>query len=88
MSVSVIASRCVGDRGKETIWGDCLVDARFSSLEEAMIEGKKHCGRGMSVIVRPNYNEQDERGGYYREWRSFHGEAFKECRWATSLKVE
>lgn len=55
--------------------------------EAALREGKKFVGPGLAVIVRPNYNElvgvNGERHGY-REWRSFNGEAFEECRFGHS----
>ena len=36
---------------------------------------------GLSVTVRPAYNEVDDKGkGYFRIWRSFNGEALKEVR--------
>lgn len=35
----------------------------------------------LCVIVRPNYGETDEKGRFFREWRSFDGEPLKEIRW-------
>jgi hypothetical protein len=76
-TVQVIVSRCVGDR----IYGDRLVDQTFSSLTQAKLLGAANKAEGKSVIVRPNYNEEDEKGRFFREWRSFNGESFKEVRW-------
>ena len=38
---------------------------------------------GISVLLRPHYNETDEEGKrFYREWRSFDGGEFKEVRFS------
>ena len=76
--VCVIVSKCIGDR----IYGDRLVDEKLSSVEDAKALGEKHRAAGQSVVVRPNYNEEDSDGRFFREWRSFDGTPFKECRFA------
>lgn len=85
-SVSVIVSACVkGTKvGEGRTFGDRLFDATFPSLDAAMEEGRFQCGDGRSVVVRPSYNEKDEIGCFFREWRSFNGEALKEARFAIS----
>lgn len=62
----------------------------FDKLEDAQKMGnicveehqKRDKGRNLRgfVIVRPQYNEvhSDDKGIYYREWRSFNGEQLKE----------
>lgn len=76
-TISVLVSKCIQDR----IWGDRLFDENFLSLEEAQNIGISKKVPGVCVIVRPSYNEKDEKGTFFREWRSFNGEPFKECRW-------
>ena len=78
----LIVSLCVKGTppGEGRIYGQRIIDKLFFSLEEAMTEGKFHCGEGRSVLVRPNYNEKDGKGSFFREWRSFNGEALKEVR--------
>lgn len=80
--VSVIVSRCVKNTppGEGRIYGDRIVDTGFDTVSEALEEGKFQCGDGRSVVVRPNYNESDADGTFYREWRSFNGEQLKEVR--------
>jgi len=75
--VSVIVSKCVGER----IYGDRLIDATYPTLDTARKLGETYRGNGKSVIVRPLYNESDDDGRFFREWRSFDGGEFKECRW-------
>ncbi len=78
-NVAVIVVRC----NKDTVWGERLVDARLANLEDARALGETKRAPGMCVIVRPTYNETDDAGKrFYREWRSFNGEPFKECRWS------
>jgi hypothetical protein len=78
VTISVIVGEC---DGSGRLIGSRLFDERYPTLEEAMRVGKHKCADGMSVIVRPNYNEKDSRGDFFREWRSFNGDAFKECKW-------
>lgn len=82
MNISVIVSRCVKKTppGTGTIYGDRLLEIKVVTIEEGMVQGNLHLADGRSVIVRPNYNETDEKGGFFREWRSFNGEALKEVR--------
>lgn len=50
-------------------------------------------GQGRSVVIRPKFNETTikagdevpELDGFFREWRSFDGGAFKECSWPSPL---
>jgi hypothetical protein len=58
-----------------------ISEQSLSTLEEALILGNSLVGERLSVIVRPSYNEKDASGKFFREWRSFNGEPFKECRW-------
>lgn len=78
-NVSVIVSKC-NDEGR--IFGDRLFDEKYPTVEEARAIGLTKCADGVSVIIRPNYNETDSEGRHFREWRSFNGAAFKECRFA------
>lgn len=79
MNVSVIVTKCAGG----TIFGERLVDERFPNVDEAKALGNTKIAAGMSVLVRPNYNETDADGTFYREWRSFNGEDFREVRFGT-----
>lgn len=81
--VAVIVSPCVKGtpEGEGRIYGERLVDKTFPTVEEALKQGGLYRTLGQSVVVRPRYNEKDEKGSYFREWRSFNGEPFKECRW-------
>lgn len=81
--VHLIVSKCVGSGDKIRTYGECILDITYDTAEEAMAEGKKHQDKGVGVLVRPNYNEGD--GTWYREWRSFHGEPFKEVRFEISF---
>ena len=77
-TITVITCKCVGDL---TVYGDRFVDATFTNLEHAMALGESLRAKGKAVIVRPNYNERDAKGRYFREWRSFNGSPLKETRW-------
>jgi len=79
---TVIVSACFFDQRNQT-WrtSNRLSEESYASLEEAMTSGQNQVGEKRSVIVRPSYNEEDEKGRYYREWRSFNGSPFEECRW-------
>lgn len=74
--VSVIVSKCAGNR----IYGDRIVDKSFTTIDEAKSFADQFRDDGKSVIVRPCYNEHDSEGRYFREWRSFNGETFREIR--------
>lgn len=80
--VNVIVVKCAGVDDNCRSYGDRLVDATYDTVEEATAQADPHRRQGVSVIVRPTYNESDDKGRFFREWRSFHGEAFKECRWS------
>lgn len=87
MNVTVLVSKCVylgdknfGETGGYRIYGKRLVEVSYSTLAEARAEGDKLRATGMSVVVRPSYNETDADGTFFREWRSFNGERFQECR--------
>lgn len=76
--VQLIVSKCVGDR----VYGNRLVDETYDSVEEATKQAETHLRANVSVIVRPNYNETNDKGErYFREWRSFHGEPLREVSW-------
>lgn len=77
MNVSVLVSRCIRDR----LFAVSLFNESFYSLDTAMSVGKTKQADGVSVIVRPNYNEEDSKGRFFREWRSFNGSPFEEVRW-------
>ncbi len=51
------------------------------SMQTAQFVGDALREAGMCVIIRPLYNEQNNVGRFFREWRSFNGEPFKEVRW-------
>lgn len=81
--VSVLVTKCVGNASRGfSSYGERLVDEVLPSVEEATVLGNTKRGKGLSVIVRPHYNEVDDNGRFFREWRSFDGDEFKECRWA------
>lgn len=89
-SISIIVSRCKeisGEPGKDfRLYGDRLVDEVFeddlAESQRVLLSSDKHRAKGKVVIVRPNYNEKNPDGtSFFREWRSFDGEPFKECRW-------
>lgn len=90
-TVSVIVSRCVARKDtsfpfKETwsSYGECLTNKTFPSVESARDFAEPKRDQGMSVVIRPNYNEPNE-GYQYREWRSFNGEPFEEVRFFPHL---
>jgi hypothetical protein len=62
----------VFDQDERTRWEDPL-GALFSALKSRAV--------GKAVIIRPSFNEVDEHGSFFREWRSFDGEMFYEIRW-------
>lgn len=74
--ISVIVGSCVNDR----ILGQSQTRF-FETLDAANTYAQTKSGKGVSVIVRPSYNETDEQGNFYREWRSLDGTPFRECRW-------
>lgn len=80
--ISVIVTRCVKktSAGEARIFGDRLLEIKVFCIEEAMVQGNLHLADGRAVLVRPNYNEKDEKGHFFREWRSFNGEPLKETR--------
>jgi len=51
---------------------------KIPNVEEGRRFGDMYREKGVCVIVRPNYNEKDDKGTFYREWRSFNGEELKE----------
>lgn len=81
--VSLLVSPCVKGTapGEGRIFGERLVDRKMDTVEEATRLGHLYRVVGQSVVVRPNYNEEDEKGKFFREWRSFNGEPFREVRW-------
>jgi len=83
VNISVIVSACTPNGNT---YGERLFDERYPTLEAARAQGESKSALGMSVIIRPNYNERDAKGDYFREWRSFNGEPFKECRWDNMIR--
>ena len=53
----------------------------FPNVEEARAMGESQRAKGQAVIVRPAYNEIDDKGDFFREWRSFDGGDFQEVDW-------
>lgn len=84
MAVQVIVVKCSkGENGYSSYssYGDRLIDKEFATQEAAMIFGEPLRGDKLCIIVRPKYNERDDKGEFFREWRSFDGKDFKEVRW-------
>lgn len=79
--VTVIVTQCSGshEKGDLTAWGERDETSHFNCIA-AMEFAETERAKGICVIVRPNYNEKNAQGEFFREWRSFHGEAFKEVR--------
>lgn len=53
-------------------------EKQFTCFHEAMLYGNKAVVKGVCVIVRPNYNETDINGSFYREWRGIDGATLAE----------
>ncbi len=51
----------------------------FSSVAAAKRAAWGYKRKGMTVIVRPRYNEVDKKGRCFRDWRSFDGGVLREC---------
>lgn len=83
IDIVVIVSRCIWNAQEKTwqIWGERLFAEHCDSLDKAKEIGESKRAKGMSVLIRPNFNEYDEKGKYFREWRSFDDAEFKEARW-------
>lgn len=78
-TISVIVRKCTpeGDR----VYGDFVCNSfDADDLDRAIDIAKENSNEGFSVIIRPNFNEEDEKGRFFREWRSFNGSLFKEVR--------
>lgn len=85
-TITVIVSKCYTNReGVQCAYGDRIVDESFSDVAQATSRARKETREGVSVIVRPNYNEKDADGEFFREWRSFNGEPLKEVRFSFSF---
>lgn len=54
---------------------------RFSDPLGALAYALAQRTNGKAVIIRPSFNETDEHGSFFREWRSFDGGKFAEIRW-------
>lgn len=68
-------TRCYGARLTEKNSNYDSTD--FKGFEERMIyRAKDFCLPGLSVLVRPSYNDPENEGEFY-EWRSFNGEPFE-----------
>lgn len=78
--VKVIVSKCRGE-GDNCRSYMLVREHEFSSVETALLAGNFMKESGYSIIVRPMYNEADILGNFFREFRSLHGESFKEIRW-------
>lgn len=74
-TVSVIVSKCTPDGQRIS---ERISEEKFPSIVVAKSIGNSKLASGVCVIVRPNYNEPDESGRWFREWRSMNGEPFKE----------
>lgn len=78
----VIVSHCYLEAsGIVSLSRSAHIRERFDSIIDAAMLAGKNIGQNRSVIIRPTFNERDENGGFFREWRSFDGKAFQECRW-------
>jgi len=79
---TVVVSECTKSStpGSTYILGERLAERHYDKLVDAMEEGHFQIGRERAVIVRPNFNEQDGKGHFFREWRSFDGSKLKEVR--------
>lgn len=73
-TITVIVARC--DEDARMSVGARLFDETYQIIEFAKSIGEGHKKEGVVVIIRPNYNEE----GFFREWRSFNGKPFSECR--------
>lgn len=82
-TIQLIVVKCQKTPNDESFssYGDRIVDERFTSLVIANSLGEMAKREGWRVIIRPNYNEEDIDGPFFREWRSFNGEPFNEVRW-------
>lgn len=80
-TTTVIVGACFGNDadGYRSV-GNCRRIDHYNTAG-ALADGEARKAVGVAVIVRPNYNESDSEGRYFREWRSFNGQPFKECRW-------
>ena len=76
----IVVKCCKGEEGWRT-FGDRISDTEFPTLAQAQAFGESARFGDLCVIIRPSYNEMDDTGSFFREWRSFGGEEFKECRW-------
>lgn len=69
------------DPQSRSIYGENIVRQKMS-LGDTLSCSRLHVGKDKAVIIRPSYNEKLEDGqSFFREWRSFNGEMFQECRW-------
>jgi hypothetical protein len=78
--VQVIISECafIGDDWRVLKRKE---EKSFHNYIAAKKYADKKTAKGLSVIIRPIYNEKDSKGEFFREWRSFNGEAFTEVKW-------
>ena len=77
----------VSDYVKDRVVMRSQIRVIFPDLPTAAMVARTHKRIGSAIIIRPNFNEQDERGKFFREWRSFDGEAWRECRWNISAPI-
>lgn len=52
-----------------------------TDLGDVDSQALSHRAPGICVLIRPNFNEKNDRGDFYREWRSFDGGTFTEIHW-------
>lgn len=69
----------------DVVYGNWSAEIECPDVLSAQRLGESLLAKGKCVIVRPTYNEEDSRGQFFREWRSFNGEPFYECRWNLPL---
>lgn len=72
--VEVIVNNCRGSQEQVRTYGPELIRETFDSELEALKIANVFRGPGLSVIVRPHYNDTSRS---FHEFRSFHGEPFK-----------
>lgn len=84
-TVIVCVSRC-NEAGTHAY--QSVSRSTYNTLPFAKLVGDMKRAPGLSVLVRPNYNETDENGMlYYREWLSMNGGPWVERVFKTKLKA-
>jgi hypothetical protein len=80
-SVELVAAPCYRRNG---VWHGDFEVSKTTRLEFPTVHAAKRAAwsykrKGMTVILRPRYNETDAKGRYFRDWRSFDGGVLREC---------